>query len=105
VLKSKSVFEPTVVILLSILAVIPFASSTATIESFWTTGTPMSTTRSEIVGAVLGGKIYIIGGFDENGSSTTVEHMIPSQINGLFQLLYQDPWTILRQPHLTGDCM
>ena len=31
----------------------------------------MSTSRSEIVGAAIDGKIYIIGGFDENGSSTT----------------------------------
>jgi hypothetical protein len=39
--------------------------------SLWTTGTPMPTPRSEIAGVALNGKIYIIGGFDENGLSTT----------------------------------
>jgi N-acetylneuraminic acid mutarotase len=31
----------------------------------------MPTPRSEIAGVALNGKIYIIGGFDENGLSTT----------------------------------
>jgi N-acetylneuraminic acid mutarotase len=31
----------------------------------WTTGTPMPTPRSEIAGAALNGKIYIIGGYEE----------------------------------------
>ena len=34
-------------------------------ESHWTTGWPMSTPRSEIVGAVLADKIYIVGGFEK----------------------------------------
>jgi hypothetical protein len=33
----------------------------------WTTGAPLPTPRSEIAGAALNGKVYIIGGFDENG--------------------------------------
>ncbi|HEY6405721.1 MAG TPA: kelch repeat-containing protein, partial [Nitrososphaeraceae archaeon] len=40
-------------------------------SSYWTTGAPLPTPRSEIAGAALNGKIYIIGGFDETGRSTT----------------------------------
>jgi Kelch motif len=40
-------------------------------SSYWTTGAPLPTPRSEIAGAALNGKIYIIGGFDETGLSTT----------------------------------
>lgn len=47
------------------------SSSSSVIDSFWTTGTPMPTSKSEIAGAALGGKIYIVGGFDETGSSST----------------------------------
>jgi N-acetylneuraminic acid mutarotase len=39
--------------------------------SLWSTGVPLPTPRSEIAGAALNGKIYIIGGFDETGQSTT----------------------------------
>src|SRR5919109_2897321 len=39
--------------------------------SLWTTGAPLPTPRSEIAGAALNGKVYIIGGFDESGQSTT----------------------------------
>ena len=39
--------------------------------SLWSTGAPLPTPRSEIAGAALNGKIYIIGGFDETGQSTT----------------------------------
>src|SRR5918994_693036 len=40
-------------------------------QSSWTTGAPPPTPRSEIVGAALNGKIYIIGGFDGTGQATT----------------------------------
>jgi N-acetylneuraminic acid mutarotase len=40
-------------------------------NAFWSTGAPLPTPRSEIAGAALNGKIYIIGGFDETGQSTT----------------------------------
>jgi N-acetylneuraminic acid mutarotase len=40
-------------------------------SSFWTTGAPLPTPRSEIAGTALNEKIYIIGGFDESGQSTT----------------------------------
>jgi len=44
------------------------------ISSPETTGAPLPTPRSEIAGAALNGKVYIIGGFDEsNQSTTTVE--------------------------------
>jgi Kelch motif len=55
------------------------SSSSLATDSFWTTGAPMSTARAEIAGAVLNGKIYIVGGFDETGrSSTSVEVYDPS---------------------------
>ena len=38
----------------------------------WLTGTPIPTPRSEIAGAVLDDKIYIVGGFDSSGRSTSV---------------------------------
>ena len=48
-------------------------SSLAT-DSFWTTGAPIPTAKSEIAGAALNGKIFIVGGFDETGrSSSSVE--------------------------------
>src|SRR5215203_6800249 len=40
-------------------------------SSPWTTGAPIPTPRSEIAGAALDGKVYIIGGFGETGQSTT----------------------------------
>ena len=40
-------------------------------SSPWTTGAPIPTPRSEIAGTALNGKVYIIGGFDETGRSTT----------------------------------
>lgn len=42
-----------------------------TTPSLWSNGAPLPTPRSEIAGAALNGKIYIIGGFDETGQSTT----------------------------------
>lgn len=48
-------------------------------NTFWTTGSPLPSTRSEIAGAALNDKIYIIGGFDETGrSSSSVEVYDPS---------------------------
>ncbi|HKR72701.1 MAG TPA: kelch repeat-containing protein, partial [Candidatus Nitrosocosmicus sp.] len=44
----------------------------------WITGAPIPTPRSEIAGAVLNDKIYIVGGFDDSGRSTpTVEMYDP----------------------------
>jgi N-acetylneuraminic acid mutarotase len=49
-------------------------SSQSEISSPWPTGAPLPTPRSEIAGAALKGKIYIIGGYDQSGQSTaTVE--------------------------------
>jgi N-acetylneuraminic acid mutarotase len=48
------------------------ASTDATIESFWTTGAPMPTPRTEVTAAVLDGNIYVIGGFDEFGQVTDI---------------------------------
>jgi N-acetylneuraminic acid mutarotase len=53
---------------------VTISSSSSTAQSFWATGAPMPSPRSEIAGAILDSKIYIIGGFDESGrSSTTVD--------------------------------
>jgi hypothetical protein len=46
-------------------------SSQSGTSSPWTTGAPLPTPRSEIAGAALNGKVYIIGGFGESGQSTT----------------------------------
>jgi N-acetylneuraminic acid mutarotase len=63
-----------------LLLVVPLVqASSSAMESFWTTGPPMLTARSEIAGAALNDKIYIIGGFDETGrSSSSVEVYDPS---------------------------
>jgi N-acetylneuraminic acid mutarotase len=54
------------------------ATSSST-DSFWTTGAFMPSARSEIAGVVLNGKIYVIGGFDETGkSSSSIEVYDPS---------------------------
>src|SRR6186713_2488972 len=47
-------------------------SSSSSRESYWTAGTSMPTARSEIAGSVLNEKIYIIGGFDNYGHSTSI---------------------------------
>ena len=39
-------------------------------QSSWANGAPLPTPRSEIAGAALNGKIYIIGGFDGRGQAT-----------------------------------
>ncbi|HEU4605587.1 MAG TPA: kelch repeat-containing protein [Nitrososphaera sp.] len=42
--------------------------------SAWSEGKPMPTPRTEVAGAAVGGKIYIIGGFDQRGRAvSTVE--------------------------------
>jgi N-acetylneuraminic acid mutarotase len=40
-------------------------------KSHWTTGAPLPTPRSEIAGTVLNDKIYVVGGFDSSGRSTS----------------------------------
>ena len=51
----------------------------SSISLLWTNGKPMPTPRSEIAGAALNEKVYIIGGFDESGQrTTTVEVYDPS---------------------------
>jgi N-acetylneuraminic acid mutarotase len=46
-------------------------STLSEISSPWTNGAPLPSPRSEIAGAALNGKIYIIGGFGRSGQSTT----------------------------------
>jgi Big-like domain-containing protein/PGAP1-like protein/Kelch motif protein/glucodextranase-like protein/BACON domain-containing protein len=43
----------------------------------WTTGTPMPTRRSSVAAAVLGGRIYVFGGFDGANFIATVEEYNP----------------------------
>ena len=40
-------------------------------QSEWMKGRSMPVARSEVAGAALNGKLYIIGGFDNSGQSTT----------------------------------
>ena len=69
--------KSTVYFLLFMMGLIPLNASLAAVESSWSAGAPMPIAKSEIVGAVLDDKVYIIGGFDKNGSSTTVETYDP----------------------------
>jgi N-acetylneuraminic acid mutarotase len=48
------------------------AATAATAESFWTSGAPMPTPRTEVTAAVLEDDIYVIGGFDELGQTTDI---------------------------------
>ncbi|MDQ3983917.1 MAG: kelch repeat-containing protein, partial [Thermoproteota archaeon] len=56
-------------------------SSSTTSESFWTTAAPMPTARSEIAGTILDGKVYVIGGFDGSGRSTTITEVYDPMTN------------------------
>src|SRR4029453_13123310 len=50
----------------------------------WELGAPMPVARQELATGVLDGRVYVIGGFDENGSSTaTVQVYDP----------FKDTWT------------
>ena len=64
-------------IAVSIYSVHPLLSQQsppANSNSTWMTGASIPTARSEIAGAALDGKIYIVGGFDNSGrSSDSVE--------------------------------
>lgn len=57
----------------SIFALItPSYSGGSESSQTWTTGASMPTARTEVAGAVLDGKIYVIGGYDESGKTTDV---------------------------------
>ena len=66
-----------VISVLVAIIILPFSISflafslPASPENYWTIGTPISTARSEIAGAILNDKIYIVGGFDNTGRSTS----------------------------------
>src|SRR5919107_1574048 len=57
------------------------SSTTTTSQSFWSTGAPMPTARSEIAGTILDGKVYVIGGFDGSGRSTTATEVYDPMAN------------------------
>ncbi|HZD34697.1 MAG TPA: kelch repeat-containing protein [Nitrososphaeraceae archaeon] len=56
------------------------SSASSALDSFWTTGSLMPTARSEIAGAALNDKIYIIGGFDETGRSSSSVQVYDSSV-------------------------
>ena len=66
-------------------------TTTATTESFWTSGAPMPTPRTEVTAAVLEDDIYVIGGFDEsppmasNHDGQTMESMDMNNNSGAGQ--------------------
>jgi N-acetylneuraminic acid mutarotase len=65
-----------IVIIISILGFALFAMiaqlySTTTAQT-WTNGASMPTARTEVAGAVLDGKIYVIGGYDESGETIDI---------------------------------
>jgi N-acetylneuraminic acid mutarotase len=68
----------TILFLLIIIFVFPISMAQTTsvtvptTESFWTTGAPMPTPRTEVTAAVLEDEIYVIGGFDEFGQVTDI---------------------------------
>jgi hypothetical protein len=47
-------------------------TTTATTESFWTSGAPMPTPRTEVTAAVLDDDIYVIGAFNGFGQATDI---------------------------------
>lgn len=83
-----SFFASSIISILSIIIIIFIAVSIYSVHpllsqqpppstnsnSSWMTGASIPTARSEIAGAALDGKIYVVGGFDNNGrSSDSVE--------------------------------
>ena len=53
--------------------------SSTTSQTSWTIGASMPTARTEVAGAVLDGKIYVIGGFEENGKATNIVEVYDPQ--------------------------
>ncbi|WP_144731673.1 hypothetical protein [Candidatus Nitrosocosmicus arcticus] len=60
----------TIIILSSSISQVALSSLSFT-ELYWKVGAPMPMERSEIADALLNDKIYIIGGFDNGGNTTT----------------------------------
>ena len=52
---------------------------------FWATGESMHEPREEIGGALLNGKIYVVGGSDENGITDSVDYADPRPMSGLLR--------------------
>jgi N-acetylneuraminic acid mutarotase len=74
-ISALTVIRITILFLLLVAFVLPISvaqTTTATTESFWTAGAPMSTPRTEVTAAVIKGDIYVIGGFDESGQVTDI---------------------------------
>ena len=50
-----------------------------TTQTSWTIGSSMPSARTEVAGAVLDGKIYVIGGFEEGGKATNIVEVYDPQ--------------------------
>jgi N-acetylneuraminic acid mutarotase len=75
-ISTLTVLRIAVLFLLIIIIVFPISTTqrtgTATADSFWTAGAPMSTPRTEVTATVLKDDIYVIGGFDESNQVTDI---------------------------------
>lgn len=58
-------------------SLIPFLSPVIAQSSFWSSGESMPIPRQEIAGALLDGKIYIVGGSDQDGLKDNVDVFDP----------------------------
>jgi N-acetylneuraminic acid mutarotase len=54
-------------------------ASATTTQTSWTIGASMPSARTEVAGAVLDGKIYVIGGFEEGGKATNIVEVYDPQ--------------------------
>jgi len=54
-------------------------ASSTTSQTSWSIGSSMPTARTEVAGAVLDGKIYVIGGFEEQGEATNLVEVYDPQ--------------------------
>ena len=67
---------------------------------------PLPSPRSEIAGAILDNKIYIIGGFDESGRSrTTVDEYDPVTDQWISATPLPRPLDHTEQHHIMENCM
>jgi len=55
------------------------SQASTTSQTSWTIGAGMPTARTEVAGAVLDGKIYVIGGFEEQGEATDIVEVYDPQ--------------------------
>ena len=99
-------YTPIVISAIGILNFALLADSYSITSQTWTTGAGMPTARTEVAGAVLEDKVYIIGGFDETGNrSNVVEIYDPKKIHGAEHHLYLYQWITLPLHLMRANCM